>query len=306
MTAAETNPEIVARCIVCGGSRFAPMFRNGAGSDRAEAHTGVYRITHSQRDLVHSVRRCTECGLAVLPAALRAVTTSTYVDSEDPSYTAEGPQRIENAERLLRLLPRRGRLLDVGCACGYLLVAAQRLGFEAQGLEPSLWAAEFARREFGLSVWQGLLKDAPFPPASFDAIVLADTIEHLDDPRAALATLRRWLVPGGHLLLLTPDIGSVVARIAGVHWWGLLDDHYFYFDRRTLPRLLQLEGFTVERITAFGRVFALSHWLYKLSQYSPRMHNAAAALARALRIERLRLPLNLGDQMVCIAQKPAS
>lgn len=305
MIAVDTNTEAGARCILCGGSRFAPMFRNGGGVPSTNRHGDVYRITHSHRDLVHSVRRCVVCGLAVLPAALRTVTTATYVESQDPSYTAEGAQRIENAERLLRLLPRRGRLLDVGCACGYLLVAAQRLGFEAQGLEPSLWAAEFARREFGLTVWQGLLKDAPFAPASFEVIVLADTIEHLDDPRAALATLRRWLVPGGYLLLLTPDIGSVVARLAGVHWWGLLDDHYFYFDRRTLPRLLQLEGFTVERITAFGRVFALSHWLYKLSQYSPQMYNAAGALARALRIERLRLPLNLGDQMACIAQTPA-
>lgn len=306
MMAVEASAPAGARCIVCGGSRFAPVFRNGGGATSADAHGDVYRITHSHRDLVRAVVRCVECGLAVLPAALRTVTASTYVESEDPSYTAQGEQRIANAERLLRLLPRRGRLLDVGCACGYLLVAAQRLGFDAQGLEPSLWAAEFARREFGLTVWQGLLKDAPFTPASFDAIVLADTIEHLDDPRAALARLRRWLVPGGHLLLLTPDIGSVVARLAGVRWWGLLDDHYFYFDRRTLRRLLELEGFEVERVTALGRVFALSHWLYKLSQYSSQMHNVAAALARAMRIERLRLPLNLGDQMACIARKPAN
>jgi SAM-dependent methyltransferase len=305
MTAADNGTGAAVRCILCGGDRFVRKFRNGKGA-RASSPTEVYRITRSNRSLVHAVVRCVNCGLAVLPAALHTVTPNTYVQSADPSYTEEGEQRIENAERLLRLIPQRGRLLDVGCACGYLLLAAQRLGFVAQGLEPSVWAAEYARREFGLSVWQGLLQDAPFDPASFDVIVLADTIEHLEDPRTAVGVLRRWLAPGGYLLLLTPDIGSAVARLLGVHWWGLLDDHYFYFNRGTLRQLLESEGFWVERMTAFGRVFALSHWLYKLSQYSPHVHHATAAALRTMHIDRLRLPLNLGDMMACIARKPVS
>jgi len=292
-----------ARCTICGGERFVPVFGNGTVTTAAHRQREVYRITHSHRDLVRSVVRCCSCGLGVLPVALRAVTESTYAEAEDPSYLEQAEERIYNADRLLQLLPAGGRLLDVGCACGFLLVAARQRGFTVQGLEPSLWAAEYARRQFGLPVWQGLLKEAPFEPGSFEAIVLADTIEHLDDPRGAVAIAHRWLVSGGHVLLLTPDFGSLVARLAGPHWWGLLDDHYYYFTRSTLRRLLESEGFVVERISAFGRVFALSHWLTKLSQYSTRVHKAAQTLTRAMWIDRLRLPLNLGDQMVCVARK---
>ena len=292
-----------ARCTICGGERFVPVFGNGTVTTAAHRQREVYRITHSHRDLVRSVVRCCGCGLGVLPVALRAVTESTYAEAEDPSYLEQAEERIYNADRLLQLLPAGGRLLDVGCACGFLLVAARQCGFTVQGLEPSLWAAEYARRQFGLPVWRGSLEEAPFQPGSFEAIVLADTIEHLDDPRGAVAIVHRWLVSSGRVLLLTPDFGSQVARLAGPHWWGLLDDHYYYFTRSTLRHLLESEGFVVERIAGFGRVFPLSHWLSKLSQYSTRLYDTVQTLAHAMHIERLRVPLNLGDQMVCVACK---
>jgi SAM-dependent methyltransferase len=295
-----------ARCTICGGERFVPVFGNGAVTTAAHRQREAYRITHSHRYLVRSVVRCCGCGLGVLPVALRAVTESTYAEAEDPSYVEQAEERIYNADRLLQLLPAVGRLLDVGCACGLLLVAARQRGFTVQGLEPSLWAADYACRQFGLPVWRGSLEEAPFQPGSFEAIVLADTIEHLNDPRGAVAAAHRWLVPGGHVLLLTPDFGSFVARLLGRHWWALLDDHYYYFTRPTLRRLLESEGFVVERIAAFGRAFPLSHWLSKLSQYSTQVHDTVQTLTRAMRIDRLRLPVNLGDQMVCVARKQAN
>jgi SAM-dependent methyltransferase len=295
----------VTRCTICGGERFVSPFGNGTVPAAAHDQREAYRITRSRRDLVPSIMRCCGCGLGILPLALVAATESTYAQAEDPTYIEQAEDRIYNADRLLQLLPAVGRLLDVGCACGFLLAAARQRGFTVQGLEPSLWAAAYARRQFGLPVWLGSVEQAPFEPGSFEAIVLADTIEHLCDPRRAVAAAHRWLVPGGHVLLLTPDFGSLVARLLGRHWWALMNDHYYYFTRSTLRRLLESEGFVVERIAAFGRVFPLSHWVFKLSQYGARLHTAVRGLTRAMRIERLRLPLNLGDQMVCLARKRA-
>jgi 2-polyprenyl-3-methyl-5-hydroxy-6-metoxy-1,4-benzoquinol methylase len=306
MRAAAVAQEAIDRCLVCGGDSFVPMFGNGtvALAERKDgAAPGAYRITHSPRELVRAIVRCRECGLGTLPSCWRDRAAVAYAQGEDPSYVRTAPERIANAHHLLHLVPSGGRLLDVGCACGFLLVAARERGFDVRGVEPSAWATAYARREFGLDVWHGSLEEAPLEPASFDVVVLADAIEHLSDPRAALKKLYRLLKPGGRLLLLTPDAGSLMARLAGVHWWGLLDDHYHYFDRRTLRRLLEDEGFTVERVTALGREFPLQHWVYKLSQYSPRLHRAVEVLLRATRLDRLRITINLGDQMACLAQK---
>lgn len=306
MRAAAVAQQRTDRCLVCGGDSFAPMFGDGAGApaERKDSTApGAYRITHSPRELVRAIVRCRECGLGMLPSYLRDSAAVAYAQGEDPSYVRTAPERIANAHRLLRLVPSGGCLLDVGCACGFLLVAARERGFDVRGVEPSAWATAYARREFGLDVWHGSLEEAPLEPSSFDVVVLADAIEHLGDPRAALQKLYRLLKPGGRLLLLTPDLGSLMARVAGAHWWGLLDDHYHYFDRRTLRRLLEDEGFTVERVAALGREFPLQHWVYKLSQYSPRLHRAVEVLLRALRLDRRRITINLGDQMACVAQK---
>jgi len=288
-------------CLVCGGTRFLAHFRGAAPLPAAGTPPQPYRITHSQRERVRAVLRCETCGLVFLPRVL--VQVGAYHEGADPYYAEQAEERIANAHRLLALVPAGGRLLDVGCACGFLLVAARERGFEVQGLEASRWASEYARREYGLDVRTAALEDVDGPTASYDVAVLADVIEHFTDPRAAVRRLHTLLSQGGRLLILTPDIGSVVARIAGARWWGLLDDHYFYFSRATLRRLLESEGFTVERFTALGRSFPLRHWIFKLSQYSDGLQRLAMGLARGIGADAWQISFNFLDQMACVAVK---
>lgn len=290
-----------ALCVLCGGQRWTAHFGTAAAGLPMSPVSERYRITHSERKLVRALQRCADCGMVILP--LHYAPPVDYQEAADPYYLEQAPQRIANAHRLLGLIPAGGRLLDVGCAVGFLLVAARERGFAVQGVEMSAWASEYARAVHGLDVKTGCLEAASFPAASFDAVVMADVIEHLTDPRATLQAIHRVLRPDGRLLLLTPDVGSVAARLAGPRWWGLLDDHYFYYSRPTLARFLDGEGFAVERMTALGRVFPLGHWMYKLAPYSKRLHTALHRAMRALRIDGLRISVNLGDQMACVARK---
>lgn len=287
-------------CMLCGGQRWVPHF-GGSAEVPSSGPTDPYRITHSQRRLVRAIVRCADCGLVSLP--LQSAPPTAYEDAADPYYLEQAAQRIANAHRLLELIPAGGRLLEIGCACGFLLVAARERGFAAQGVEMSGWASAHARDAYGLDVKTGRLETANLPAASFDAVVMADVIEHLTDPRRTLQAIDRVLRPGGRLLLLTPDVGSLVARLAGTRWWGLLDDHYFYYSRPTLRRFLGSEGFAVERISALGRVFPLAHWAFKLEPYSRRLHAAVAGTMRALRVDGRQISINLGDQMACVARK---
>jgi SAM-dependent methyltransferase len=286
--------------MLCGGQRWVPHF-GGSVEAPAAPPAEPYRITHSQRRLVRAIVRCAECGLVSLP--LQSAPPAAYADAADPYYLEQAPQRVANAQRLLDLIPAGGRLLEIGCACGFLLVAARERGFAVQGIEMSAWASAHARDTYGLDVRTGRLETANLPAASVDAVVMADVIEHLTDPRSTLQAIHRVLRPGGRLLLLTPDVGSVVARALGTRWWGLLDDHYFYYSRPTLRRFLASEGFAVERISALGRVFPLAHWAFKLEPYSRGLYAALAATMRAVRVDGLQVSINLGDQMACVARK---
>lgn len=288
-------------CVLCGGVSFTRQFPGARALANGTGAHEPYRITHSERRLLHAIVRCTACGLVTLPRA--ESTPANYEDAEDPYYVEQAEERVENAGRLLDLVPSRGRLLEIGSACGFLLLAARARGFAVSGVEMSEWASDYARREYDLDVKTGRLEELALPSDFYDVVVMADTIEHLTDPRRTLEEVRRVLAPGGRLLVLTPDIGSAMARIAGQRWWGLLDDHYFYFSRQTLGRLLESEGFGVERIVARGREFRLAHWVFKLKQYNGALHGAAMGVARALGIDAMRVPINLGDQMACVARK---
>jgi 2-polyprenyl-3-methyl-5-hydroxy-6-metoxy-1,4-benzoquinol methylase len=287
--------------MLCGGQRFVSHFGGGGRALPMSPVSERYRITHSERRLVHAIVRCVDCGLVSLP--LQYAPPIAYEDAADPYYLEQAPQRVVNAHRLLSLIPAGGRLLEIGCACGFLLVAARERGFTVQGVEMSAWASTYARETYGLDVKTGCLETLNLPAASVDAVVMADVVEHLTDPRTTVQHIHRVLRPGGRLLLLTPDAGSVMARLFGPRWWGLLDDHYFYFSRQTLQRFLEREGFALERIGALGRVFPLSHWVFKLAPYSRALHAAVARAARAARVDGLQISINLGDQMACVARK---
>jgi 2-polyprenyl-3-methyl-5-hydroxy-6-metoxy-1,4-benzoquinol methylase len=142
-----------------------------------------------------------------------------------------------------------GRLLDVGAATGFFVEQARAVGWDAIGLEPSEWAAEFARRELGMEVFTGTLESMHFADQAFDVVTLWEVIEHLPDPMVTLQEIRRILRPGGQLVLSTPDSGSPVARASGRRWlgWRKVPEHLFFFDRSNLDRLLTRAGFVPVR-----------------------------------------------------------
>ncbi len=105
----------------------------------------------------------------------------------------------------ITLEPGRGRrLLDVGCSWGRWTIAAQRAGYDAVGLDPSLGAIMAARRvaqQLGVPAHY-VCADArhlPFPDRSLDAAYSYSVLQHLspDDATASVAEMGRVLKPGG-------------------------------------------------------------------------------------------------------------
>ena len=122
-------------------------------------------------------------------------------------------------------------------------------GWQAQGVEPSRFAAEYARERLGLDVHDRHDRRAELPAGAFDAR------GHGRRDRAPARPGRRrcdrvgaLLRPGGVLYLALPDAGSRVARALGARWWSVLPTHVQYFTRRSLARLLSRHGFAVEWI----------------------------------------------------------
>jgi SAM-dependent methyltransferase len=178
--------------------------------------------------------------------------TETYyvsIDSRERGYdgyvTEAENWRRTFRDRLGDLPKTRGTLLDVGAATGFFVEQAAAVGWDAIGVEPSEWAAAYARDELRVDVRTGTLESMQFPDATFDVVTMWEVIEHLPDPRTTLAEVRRIIRPGGRLVLSTPDAGSPAARLSGKRWlgWRKVPEHVYFFDRANLDRLLRQSGF---------------------------------------------------------------
>jgi SAM-dependent methyltransferase len=123
------------------------------------------------------------------------------------------------AVRQLRHLKRKARILDVGCGEGALLWAARQMGFEPHGCDLAEPAVALARQLAGASnVHVGTIDDLAYPPASFDALIALEVVEHVPNPRAFLERAASLLAPDGTLLLTLPNryrVFAVLKRALG-------------------------------------------------------------------------------------------
>src|SRR4051794_28726363 len=209
-----------------------------------EASAESFSPTNHQPGQYGDLFACTRCGTVQQPSLPSGeALLDLYRAMHDEHYLDEEAGRRRTARRLLRLMPPGKRLLEVGCGHGLLLDEARAAGFEVEGLELSRDAAAYARGELGLRVHERTLAQHDAEPC--DAIVLADVLEHLDDPLAAIDDCLRLLATGGVLCLVTPDPSSRMARLAGPRWWGYLPAHTFLLPRDTLRELLRERGLEV-------------------------------------------------------------
>ncbi len=142
----------------------------------------------------------------------------------------------------------RGRLLDVGAGSGLLVRQMNALGWRAEGVDFDTKAVERAR-SLGLTMHQGSLFEQRFDSATFDAVAMSHSIEHVHDPVAWLAEVRRILKPGGRLSIATPNTRSLLHRRYGPHWFALDPPrHLHLFNRDALASALRLAGFGNVRI----------------------------------------------------------
>ena len=217
------------------------------------------------------VVRCTVCGLTYLAerpveSALEQVYSREYYEGGEVGYGGyvENFHRYESTfrrifdRRLRDLEPFSGsrRLLDVGCAHGFLMDHFRQAGWDVRGVEASPLSSGYARDELKLDVHTGSLESAGFSDCSFDAVLLLDVLEHLHRPFDVLSEIGRILVPDGILLVQCPwelyhweEI--IEALLHGMKPGTIEPDavpaHLYFFQPGTLDAFIEKGGYSIIR-----------------------------------------------------------
>jgi len=190
-------------------------------------------------------------------------------------------KRVEAIEKVVL---KKGKMLDIGCATGFFMKAARDNKWRVEGIEISEYAASYAKEHFGFKVYSKDFLTLSLPEKTYDVITLWDVIEHFNNPTAALIKIRKLLKPNGILVLSTPDVNSIPANLTGSKWVGykLSDEHLTYFSIKTMTNLLEKTGFSVVKKSHIGKHVSLPMLSDRASIYSPILGKLINLIGRLL------------------------
>jgi 2-polyprenyl-3-methyl-5-hydroxy-6-metoxy-1,4-benzoquinol methylase len=271
----------------------------------------------------HEILRCPACGLLFrgdLPAldALPRIYGEAYFRAPGDDlggqgyadYLADEREHRHNARKRVRLLNRYmpvGELLDVGCAAGFFLDEARRVGWAVAGVDISAQMAAWARHRLRLPVVTGRFLDVDLGDAAFDALTMWDYIEHVIDPRAEFSHAADLLRPSGILALSTGDSSSAVARMSGKRWHLLTPRHHnFFFTQDQLSRYLENQGFEILATKYVWSSYSLTYLAHKSQAVVSVTPTPLRRLIKAVGqspLGMVRIPMNLYDIVTIIARK---
>lgn len=254
-------------CRLCGSSHYKLLYNIHSPFDNSKEN-----IPGLPRAIRLKVVKCGHCGLVYALNGLdKNFIAHCYENNKDTLYTME-----ERANRLsariilgkIRRFKEKGDLLDIGCSAGFLVDEAVKLGYKAEGIDLSEYAANFAKERLRLTVCRGDILAKDFPENHFDVITVTDVIEHLSEPLECLVKIKKILKPGGILYITTPDIESWLSRIFKSRWKGIRNSHLFYFSGKTMRNMLKQAGLDAIRSGKYARTHSIGYWFGRAALYN--------------------------------------
>jgi len=264
----------------------------------------------------HKIYLCQNCGLIFVwpvPAKVDDLYSQDYFEGAEKgfgyvSYETEkqiaGKTFNSFLDEIEKILPQKGKLLDVGTATGCFLEIAQKRGWEASGLEISQHAVEQARQK-GLNVKLGEFNDVATDKPEYDAITFWDVFEHLPSPKATLQKAYNLLRQGGVIAINTPNSKSLPAKIMGRQWYSLIPpEHLHLFNADNLKNLLENSGFSIKSVCSIPKKMSLSYIIKVLAnQRDSAMLRRTSNLISKTGIGKLVFPLSFKGNIFILAEK---
>lgn len=255
--------KVISKCLICQSTKFKQLY------------TSPDRMFDIPGSFVYI--QCISCGLVSLESQPNAKTLRKHYPTKHYfAYNKEGKgglignlreylvKHIYQPTFLSRFLtsllhttfatPAKrtgGKILDVGCATGDMLILLKNLGWDVYGIDIDKKGIQAAKTRGLTNLRVGTYKDVDvYPDNYFDCIRLYHVIEHIDDPSLCLKILYKKLKPQGELFLCTPNFNSPIQKVFGTYWSALdAPRHLYLFTPQTLAKVGKQYDFVATSVT---------------------------------------------------------
>ncbi len=207
--------------------------------------------------------------------------------------------------------------LDIGGGTGWLLTVMRRLDKrinKTQVVDIDS-AAEQEALAAGHEFYNGKIEDFS-TTAHFDVILLLNLIEHIESPQSVLQKIEQILVPGGVVIIKTPNIDSLDARLFCRSYWGGLHcpRHWILFSEHSLRKVISATSLEVESLRytqgapfwSWSLLAALARKkIISITRERPAIYHPLNSVLEILfaGFDFIRLPFAKTSQMVIVLRK---
>ncbi|HET7116378.1 MAG TPA: class I SAM-dependent methyltransferase [Hanamia sp.] len=190
-----------------------------------------------------------------------------------PNYLEEKDMLYKSGLKYAKVVSKYtkpGKVLDVGCAAGFILKAFEKKGWECYGIEPNDTMASYGRKELNLDIRTGGMETFS-PDQKFDLINLIEVIGSLYDLDKAMKNVSQLCKRGGLVLVESWDMKSFAALFFGKKWHEYCPPSvvHWYSDK-TLTQLFNYYGFEIIAKGRPSKKITLKHGLAIIAENSSR------------------------------------
>jgi 2-polyprenyl-3-methyl-5-hydroxy-6-metoxy-1,4-benzoquinol methylase len=302
--AAKPLPQDAEPCDMCGETLHVELYPATSKGH----HSGMYNCSSAHHDSHGRIVRCLACGLvATNPKLPPAELEKLYSDVVDQTYVANIPARVHtfdyNFKRVKSYLPTQTNLLDVGSYYGVFLDVARNYGYQVKGVEPSLAASEFARKNYKIDVHSGTLGNMEDRGERFEVVTSWDVMEHFGSPMQEIKLINARMKTGGIFTFCTLNWDNWYARLMGERWPWLMDMHLYYFDDKIIDEMMRRTGFKLKLADTYCHIITAEYFFMKLQSLGVPMAGFMRRLVARTPLATWHIPFRFGDIRLYVAEK---
>lgn len=302
---------IFDECMNCGQPFLYELYPEQMGKhNNLSQQSNLYKCSSMGHVNKPQIAQCLQCGMEQIPLSKQPKNlNSLYSEVVDNDYLENFKVKQKTFQKTYKkiepfLSNTPGKLLEIGSYCGLFIKEASKFGWQCWGIEPSAWAADFARSANpDANILNMNFEDSNITlPEQFDFVASWDVIEHVRNPNQMLAVAHAALKPGGILAFSTLDVDSWFPKLMGRNWPWIMEMHLYYFNRRVLEDMLKKNNFKLLHVSDYCHYASIRYIFRKLIYLFPTIfHKPLQGFINW--VPDWVVPVSLGDIKLFVAEK---
>ncbi len=284
---------IKKRCILCKNEKFRLISKKTRDSKK------------------HQIIRCLKCNHIQLFPIPTLIDEKKFYDEnlQDKNINDVGsikrarrkmmPDNIRRYQFIKKIIPKKGRVLEIGSGHGFFLEIMKTNGFDIIGYDISKEKRKYSKKVTDVPVYDININEKIPADNKFDIVVLFHTLEHIIDLITLLKNIKKLLKPKGKILIEVPNSDDFHLKLNKFYkefYWERA--HIHYFNPKILENIIHKSGFKNIRIVGVQRYGIENFFHWKLKN-KPQIENPSYSLPTELDWIEKNYKKFLVDKLIC-------